>query len=229
MIELYELAGADEALRFSPYCWRIRMALAHKGLEVHRLAWRFTQKDMIAFSAQGAVPVLRDGAQVVVDSNRIAAYLDETYPARPLYDSAQARALCELIHHQVQMNVQLALLRLIIMDLYEVIDPRDRAYFRASREARFGMTLEAYGLPQETALKNIYAALAPFRQTLRTQAFLSGAQPAYADYILFGAFMWAKVASPKTILAPDDPVEVWRQNMLDLYDGLGRHAPARGA
>ena len=26
-IEMFDLAGADEALRFSPYCWRIRMAL----------------------------------------------------------------------------------------------------------------------------------------------------------------------------------------------------------
>ena len=34
MKKLYELAGADENRRFSPYCWRARMALAHKGLEV---------------------------------------------------------------------------------------------------------------------------------------------------------------------------------------------------
>jgi hypothetical protein len=31
---LYDLAGADPDLRFSPYCWRTRLALAHKGLEV---------------------------------------------------------------------------------------------------------------------------------------------------------------------------------------------------
>ena len=31
-ITLYDLAGADEHRRFSPYCWRTKMALAHKGL-----------------------------------------------------------------------------------------------------------------------------------------------------------------------------------------------------
>ena len=31
-MELYELAGADPARVFSPFCWRIRMALAAKGL-----------------------------------------------------------------------------------------------------------------------------------------------------------------------------------------------------
>ncbi|MGL4964315.1 MAG: hypothetical protein ACRC67_24000 [Inquilinus sp.] len=48
-LTLYELAGADAALRFSPHCWKTRMALAHKGLEADRLPWRFTEKDAIAF------------------------------------------------------------------------------------------------------------------------------------------------------------------------------------
>src|SRR5208337_4194156 len=65
---LYDLAGADPALRFSPYCWRIRMALAHKGLAVETVPWRFTDRDVIAFSGQGQVPVIRDGETVVSDS-----------------------------------------------------------------------------------------------------------------------------------------------------------------
>ena len=43
MIKMYDLAGADEKRRFSPYCWRIRMALAHKGLDVECMPWRFTE------------------------------------------------------------------------------------------------------------------------------------------------------------------------------------------
>ena len=41
-ITLYDLAGAEDDRRFSPYCWRIRMALKHKGLEFETLAWRFS-------------------------------------------------------------------------------------------------------------------------------------------------------------------------------------------
>ena len=33
-IRLYDLAGAEAERRFSPFCWRARMALAHKGLDV---------------------------------------------------------------------------------------------------------------------------------------------------------------------------------------------------
>ena len=40
-IILHDLAGADPALRFSPYCWRTKLALAHKGLAVTTLPWRF--------------------------------------------------------------------------------------------------------------------------------------------------------------------------------------------
>jgi hypothetical protein len=31
-MQLYDLAAAEPERRFSPYCWRIKMALAHKGL-----------------------------------------------------------------------------------------------------------------------------------------------------------------------------------------------------
>ena len=54
--QLYELCGTDPARRFSPYCWRSRMALAHKGLEAEVVPWRFTDTAALAFAA------LRQGA-----------------------------------------------------------------------------------------------------------------------------------------------------------------------
>ena len=81
-LTLYELCRADDR-RFSPYCWRIRMALAHKGLDPERVPVRFTEKDKIAFSGQKLVPVLVDGDTTVVDSFAIACYLDDAYPDRP--------------------------------------------------------------------------------------------------------------------------------------------------
>jgi Glutathione S-transferase, N-terminal domain len=52
-LQLYDLAGAEPERRFSPYCWRIKMVLAHKGLPFDTIPWRFTDKDAIAFSGQG--------------------------------------------------------------------------------------------------------------------------------------------------------------------------------
>src|SRR3546814_1325539 len=79
---LYELVGAEDR-RFSPYCWRIRMALAHKGLDAELEPCRFTEKHKLAFSGQKLVPVLVDGERVVNDSWAIACYLDEAYPDAP--------------------------------------------------------------------------------------------------------------------------------------------------
>ena len=82
-LQLYDLAGAEPERRFSPYCWRTKLALMHKGLPFDTIPWRFTDKDVIAFSGQGRVPVLVDGDRVVFDSWTIANYLEDAYPDRP--------------------------------------------------------------------------------------------------------------------------------------------------
>ena len=64
-VVMYDLAGDDPALRFSPFCWRTRMALAHKGLAVTTIPWRLTDTAALTFSGQGRVPVIRDGDVVV--------------------------------------------------------------------------------------------------------------------------------------------------------------------
>ena len=61
MRELFELCGADRELLFSPYCWRVRLALAHKGLDWQSRPIHFTDKEAIAFSGQKLVPVLTSG------------------------------------------------------------------------------------------------------------------------------------------------------------------------
>jgi glutathione S-transferase len=47
-LKLFELVGTDASRPFSPFCWRTRMALAHKGLTAESLPWRFTEKGAIA-------------------------------------------------------------------------------------------------------------------------------------------------------------------------------------
>ena len=84
-MQLYDLASADPKLRFSPYCWRIKMALAHKGLSWEEVPIHFTGKDRLPQPNVGTVPVLVDDDCVVSDSWAIAEYLDERYPDKPLF------------------------------------------------------------------------------------------------------------------------------------------------
>ena len=141
---LYELAAADTAIRFSPYCWRTRFALAHKGLPVEAVPWHFTQKDRIAFSGQDRVPVLVDGETVVSDSWEIARYLERTYPDTPsLFGGAGGVAHALFINAWADQTLQAAISRLIVADIVTALRPEDQGYFRDSRERLFRKSLEA--------------------------------------------------------------------------------------
>lgn len=223
-IILHDLAGADPDLRFSPYCWRTRMALAHKGLPVETIPWRFTEKDAIAFSGQGRVPVIRDGDTVVSDSWAIAEYLEEHYPTPTLFGGAMGRAHARFINAWADGVLGAAIVRLIVRDILDAIDPKDRDYFRSSREARFGTTLEALQADREQRVVAFREVLTPVRLVLQHQQWLGGATQSYADFILFGTLQWPRCCSRFPLLAEDDPVAEWQGRMLDLFGGLGRAA-----
>lgn len=223
-IIMHDLAGADPALRFSPYCWRIRFALAHKGLPVETVPWHFIDKPAIAFSGQGRVPVIRDGDTVVSDSWAIAEYLEDHYPTPALFGSATARAHARFINAWADTALLGGLARLIVRDIYDVLDAGDRDYFRQSREARFGMTLEAVQEGRETRVAAFRDSLQPLRLVLRAQPWFGGAAPSYADCIIAGTLMWPRCSSRFAVLAEDDEVTAWFERMLDQYGGLGRAA-----
>jgi glutathione S-transferase len=228
-ITLYDLAGAEAERRFSPYCWRTRMALAHKGLGFETVPWRFTEKEKIAFSGQGRVPVIRDGERVVSDSGAIADYLESHYPDRPsLFGGASGRALTQFVANWTETVLHAGIVRFVVLDIWHHVAPQDREYFRQSREERFGMTLEEWVKDREAHLPAFRASLAPLRRTVERQDFLCGEAPGYADYIVFGAFQWARAISDFALLAVDDPVALWRGRLIDTFDGLARRYPAYG-
>ena len=223
-IIMHDLAGADPDLRFSPYCWRIRFALAHKGLPVETIPWRFTEREAIAFSGQARVPVIRDEATVVSDSWSIAEYLETQYPTPTLFGGATGRAHALFVNAWADSVLLGGIARFIVRDLLDIIDPKDVAYFRSSRESRFGTTLEAVQAGRDDRLPAFRETLTPVRLVLRRQDWLGGVAPSYADHIVAGTLMWPHCASRFELLAPDDAVTGWFGRMLDLYGGLGRTA-----
>jgi glutathione S-transferase len=229
-ITLYDLAGAEAERRFSPFCWRSKMALAHKGLAVETVPWRFTEKDKLPQPNQGRVPVIRDGDRVVHDSTAIADYLEARYPDRPsLFGGDSGRGLARFVQNWTETVVHIGLIRLVVLDIHRHCAPQDQAYFRQSREERFGALLEEVVRDREARLPAFRASLEPLRRTVERQAFLCGNAPAYADYVVFGAFQWARAISDFEVLTADDPIRAWRGRMLDLFGGLARRAPAYGS
>lgn len=224
-IELYDLAGRDPALRFSPYCWRARFALAHKGLRVAALPWRLHEGSRLAFTGQGRVPVLVDGERTVFDSWSIALYLDEHYADRPgLFGAPAAVPVVKALNAWADLTLNPAISRLIVKRVHDLLDPRDQPYFRESREARFGTTLEALDLHRETQLGVVREALLPIARLLTEQPFLAGESPAYADHIVAGSLMWPAVTAPWSLVEHDAALARWFDAMRDAYGHLGRTA-----
>ena len=224
-LKLYELVGTDASRPFSPFCWRTRMALAHKGLSAETIPWCFTEKSAIAPHRSEKVPVLLDGDSAVVDSWTIANYLEDTYPDRPsLFGGEGGRAMGRMLNWWG--------------------DVRDRRHVSADH-CRHPAQPEAGGrglFPQKPrgALRQAAGRNhgqprqggRGFSQIARSAAadvedaaFLGGAAANYADYIVFGAFQWARVVSPFKLLIEDDPVYAWRERLLDAFDGMARKSP----
>lgn len=225
-IRLYELVGSDAARPFSPHCWKIAMALAHKGLSWESVPTRFTEVKQVEGGA-GLVPVLRDGEKVVTDSFAIALYLEEAYPDRPsLFRGEGGKAMARFIEGWAFTQLHSILGMAAVMDIHACLDPADQAYLTASREARFGMKLEEAKKLGSDRMEGFSARLEPLRAMLRHQPFIGGESPLFADYILFGTFQWIRIVRPQSLLEHDDEVSRWFEACLDLHEGLGRRVPA---
>jgi glutathione S-transferase len=225
-IRMYDLAGVDANRRFSPFCWRTKMALAHKDLEVETIPWRYADKPALAFANWDRVPVIVDGDRPVADSWAIANYLEDSYPARPsLFGGAAGRALALFFNQWADNVLNPAIAGIVALDILNHLEPGDKDYFRKSREARFGMTLEQFCAGAERRVDPFRKLLEPLRNTLAAQPFIGGESPLYPDYIVFGSLQWPRCVSATRLLEASDPVNVWRERLLDRFGGLAREAP----
>jgi glutathione S-transferase len=222
---LHERIGL-EGRRISPFSWRIRYALAHKGLDPHVIETRFADVARIrALSGQDLTPIIEDGDRVVHDTWQIACHLEDRYPDRPsLFGGPIGRGTARVVNIWSDTVLARAMRPQIYADFVWVIDPIDRAYFRRSREAQLGMTLEDCSATRGAGLPALVDTCLLLDRTLTNQPFLAGEAPAYVDYIVFSVFQWARVGSPRDVLAQTDKlnaIKAWRDRMISLHGNLG--------
>lgn len=224
-ITVYELDGIGD-VRFSPFCWRTLLALKHKGFDdFERVPVSFRDRSPITFSNQERIPVLVDGDHWVNDSWNIACYLEDAYPDRPsLFGGDMARAEARFVNAWTQQIQNPGLINIILWDAFMAVDPADRDWWREDREKRFGK-IEAYRQGKEEKLGPWRQSLEPLRTTLRAQPYLGGEAPAYADYIVFGTFLFARFVNRYDVIEPVDPIRDWCERLLDLFGGYVRSAP----
>jgi maleylacetoacetate isomerase/maleylpyruvate isomerase len=118
--------------------YRVRIALALKGVEYNYHAVNLVQKEHLsesygAVSASRLVPLLRDGEQAITQSLAIIEYLEETHPAPPLLPSdpvgrARVRSLALDIACEIHPLNNLRVLRYLVGPMGLAEDAKDRWY-----------------------------------------------------------------------------------------------------
>lgn len=227
---LYDLVNRQRA-HFSPNSWRARMALAHKGFKPEIRDVLFADIGNIRPGGDKlTIPTLEDQGRFITDSWEVVCHLDQAYPQSPrlIAPGAEGQVL-RFFQYWVQTTVHAGIARLVMLDLYNSLDPADQTYFRASREKQYKMSLEDIQAGRDERLDAFRKSLQPMRLSLAQGPFISGEQPGYADYLAFGGFQWARVSSAYPVLAADDGVHAWFERCLDLYEGLGRKEMAARA
>jgi glutathione S-transferase len=222
-VRLYELV-LENGRSASPFVWRIRYALAHKGVPFESIPLGFNEIPKVFGGRFKTVPVIEDGHTIMAESWDIADYLERTFPDRPpLFCSAAEHAMVRLMDTWFTAEILRRMFRVYVLDVHNAARPEDRPYFRQSREGYLkGTSLEEFTTDRAAVLPALREALMPLRTQLSRYPFLGGSTPNYADYIALGAFHWVASVSTLPLLAHnDDTLRKWLDAGFELYRGLG--------
>jgi len=223
MILLYDLALKDEDVRPSPYCWFVKFALLHKGLIFETQPVPFADKSIYPDPEYAKVPVLSCGGEMIKESLQIAKWLDRRYPQTPLVTSKAEWTAAEFFQAWTIANLFPPIARLIVLKIWEHARDEDKDYFRSSREARFGKSLEEF-VAAPGAKELFGTPLAVLAKPLENSRYLGGSAPNLFDYAVFSAFMWQRSVMRSVPYETPKAVGDWRNRMLDLFGGYARDA-----
>jgi len=187
----------------SPFSTKVRILLAEKGLAYETSEIRWTREtlwgpkpaEFLAVSPRGKVPVLVDGDATVYDSTVIAEYLEDRYPAPPLFPAdAVGRARCR----QLEDEADTAMVEEVTPLVQELFTKRDET---ARDQARVAAA--------NTALRDRYARL---QRELAGREYLCGAY-SVADIATFMVVGFASSLGVAPGEAQPDLAQ-WFQRML---------------
>lgn len=209
-ILLHDLCGAGD-LRFSPYCARVKMALALKGVAYTTTPVAFREIAGIGDGSFRTVPVIRDGDRWIADSFAIACHLDDSYPGPQLFPGGGAsRAAARWHEATLGAMVHIPAMPMVALSIHDGLQPGDRAYFRESREARLGRSLEAAAEDRATRIVEYRkTAFLPFRHVLSRFPYLGGDAPTFLDCMAYGSLHWLHAVSDLDWFGGDDVLQGW--------------------
>ena len=228
-ITLYDLQ-LQSGCTISPFVWRAKYALAHKGFDIDIVPGGFTLIQERTGGKSERLPVIVDDGIWVLDSWLIAEYLDERYPDRPaLFEGPSMKALTKFIDSWLWRTAIGPWFRCYIQDYRDRSLKIDHDYVTKSREHMLGgQKLEDVQKGREDRLPQVPPTLEPFRALLRETRWLGGNKPNWADYCALSTFLWTASVAGTPCLPEDDPLRDWIDRGFDLFPGAGGHAGGLG-
>ncbi|MGH8013209.1 MAG: glutathione S-transferase family protein, partial [Candidatus Binataceae bacterium] len=174
----------------SPFCAKVRKILDYKGVDYEIVEVDYLErKELLLVSGQLMVPaVVLDSGEAIVDSDRIAARLEELYP-EPTIFPLDWRGVHLALARYFDSEFEDTIFRAAIPDelAHYARQGRDReAFYRLIRERKYGVGFCDQAVVDRTAnWKRLCELLAPLDQSLADHAFLLG-RIGYADFALYG-------------------------------------------
>jgi len=209
----------------SPFCIPITTALgacgvAHETREVPN--WDRSEVIKLTGGAYYQVPVLEHDGRLVFetapDSQEVARYVDRTFAAGRLFPAA-AEGLQMLLVPHLEDEVEARTFKLVDPRYVDGIgDLVDRTMLIRHKERRFGRgCIEQWRRDAGAIRAEADRLLQPYELTLQHSPFLLGAEPVYADFLLYGILAnltwngWNTLSTAQTQLQRwMESVRAWR-------------------
>lgn len=213
---LFERRGAN-GLCPSTVCWRVRIALAVKGLEYQRRPMRFVDADDFAAElGTRQVPVLVDGKKTIVGSDSIAAHLDQTRIGPSVGPANDPGPSTDMLEADLGSRI----LPLAAQDMLSHLVPEDRDYYRSSREKRLGASFEALEAKRAAAELDLAFAIGRLDEALAARPYLAGDGPGWSDIVAFCFLFWIDHVSPRSMPELPDSVRAWYDERRDAWSSI---------
>lgn len=149
------------------------------------------------------MPVIRDPSTgtVVSDSQKIALYLDKTYPNTPLLFPHGTQTFQVAFGHATYMSIIASIFHVVAASTANSFSPASSDYFRRTRTSNFGEAFKIVDNPPADEIAQHWKALQAGFDLVSTWwdagnnsgPFIMGENPTYGDVVIAGLLIWAKV------------------------------------
>ena len=217
MLELYDLCGKNN-LRLSPPCWSVKLCLIHKEINFCTVPVRFSEKEKIAFSGQGLVPILKYKNGFICDSWEIIKWLDQNYNQKKLFMNTSNKNFSYFLYYWAARQLLPLLFKIIAHEIPNVLDEKDIDYYIKTREKVIKGPITKFKYQVSNSILEFRKSIDPIRKIIEVNGYLGGKKPSLEDYIFFGNFMWVYTCSSCNLLKTNDPVYNWYKNISKIAE-----------